>query len=120
MVKVCFMRWKNRNRPYGYIAEMPLTLHQKNSFVDPFFIVQIDEKTIPSELLGDQTVGFELGKTVRLDLDKLQKRFPDSTEKYTDENDVEQERVVYGYFSEHGRSNDDNPPVITMSEVLYG
>ncbi len=112
MVKLCFMRWKNKHRPYGYIAEMPLSLHQKNSFVDPFFIVQIDEKTIPADLLGNQTV--------RLDLDKLQKRFPDSTEKYTDENDVEQERVVYGYFSEHGRSNDDNPPVITMSEVLYG
>ncbi len=56
----------------------------------------------------------------RLDLDKLQKRFPDSTEKYIDENDVEQERIVYGYFSEHGRSNDDNPPVITMSDVIKG
>ncbi len=107
------MRWKGRHRPYGYIAAMPLEMHQENRFVDPFFIVQIDpDDIIPPELLGDPTV--------RLNLEVLQAKYPNSVEKYIDENDVEQERIVYGYFSEHGRSNDDNPPVITMSEVLYG
>ena len=112
MVKLCFMRWIGRHRPYGYIADMPLDMHQKNAFVDPFFIVQIDEKEVPKGLIGD--------KSVRLNLEVLQAKYPDTTEKYIDENEDEQERIVYGYFSEHGRSNDDNPPVITMEDVLYG
>lgn len=111
MVKLCFMRWRDRNQPFGYIADKPMLLGTKNPFLEPFIIVQADEKEIPKSLLTNDTV--------RLKIDKLQKLYPDSTEKYTDEEGKEQERVVYGYFSELGQSVDDNPPVITMEDVLY-
>lgn len=111
MIKLCFMRWCGKRKPFSYIADMPLQMHQKNIYVDPFIVVQIDEKEVPTELLGNQTV--------RLDLPSLQSKYPDSTERYIDEDGKEQERIIYGYFSEHGRSVDDNPPVITMGDVLY-
>lgn len=109
MVNVYFMRYKGRRQPYGYIADV--TNNYTCDFVDPFFIVQADEAEIPKEILANDTV--------RLNLPKLQKRHPDTTEQYKDENGDPQERIVYGYFSEYGRSTQNNPPVITMEDVLY-
>ena len=109
MVRLYFMR-EDRRKGRGYIADFPT--NAPCHYVDPFIIVQIDEATIPSELLGDPTV--------RLDLDKLIKKYPDTTEEYTDEDGNTQSRINYGYFAEQGRSVVEDCPVITLSDVLWG
>ena len=109
MVRVYFLR-NDRARKRGYVADLP---HNLNCYyVDPFIIVQIDEKEIPKEWLGDPTV--------RLDLNKLMKQYPNTTEDYLDEDGNAQTRTVYGYFHEKGRSVVEGCPVITMSDVLRG
>ena len=109
MIKVYFMR-KDAGRPRGYVADLPT--NAPCYFVDPFIIVQIDEADIPADWLGDPTV--------RLKLDELMKRYPNTEEEYTDENGDTQTRTVYGYFHEEGRSVVDGCPVVTMDDVERG
>ena len=104
------MREGTDTKHRGYVADLPN--NHKCYFVDPFIIVQIDEKSIPSDWLGD--------KTVRLDLNRLMDKYPSKEESYTDENGDTQTRTVYGYFHTEGRSDAENPPTITMSDVLRG
>jgi len=109
MVKVYFLRKEGR-RPRGYIADIPS--NAPCQYVDPFIIVQIDGSTIPQDILGDNSV--------RLNIEILEDSYPDETEEYVDENGDVQTRIVYGYFSEHGRSVVEGCPVITISDVLWG
>ena len=94
----------------GYIADVPNNL--PCSYVDPFIICQTDESNISIDLLTDDTV--------RLDLDKLMAKHPNTTEEYTDENGDIQTRTVYGYFHEQGKSVVENCPVITLDDIIRG
>lgn len=104
------MRDDRGHKKRGYVADLPQNLYCY--YVDPFIIVQIDESTIPEKWLGDPTV--------RLDLYKLMKQYPDTTEWYTDDNGDKQNRIVRGYFHAEGRSVVEDCPVITMSDVIRG
>ena len=114
MIDVYFMRWRGRNRPYSYVADNPVRTGTKCDFVDPFFIIRAHEPVLPPELLED--------RTVRLNLDLLQSKdeYKDKIVKYLDENGEEKERIEYGYFSEFGRSDAKNPPIITVDDILRG
>lgn len=104
------MRKGNYHCERGYIADYPHNLPLY--YLDPFIVVQVDETTIPAEWMTDETI--------RLDLNKLIAKYPDSTEQYVDENGNTQTRTIYGYFHEHGRSVVENCPVITINDVLRG
>jgi len=110
MVNVLFVRKSGRMVKRGTVADLPFGVDTSCPYVAPFIAVTIDEKTIPSGVVGSLTV--------TLKLDKLMKQYPSTTEKYKDEEGVEQERVVHGYFHEEGASKLPYP-VITMEDVTW-
>jgi hypothetical protein len=109
MIQVAFMR-KDLGKKRGYAADQPT--NKKFQYVDPFIIVQTDEANLSEDLIYDETV--------RLNLDKLMAEYPSTTEEYEDENGDTQTRTVHGYFHLEGRSDTENPPVITLSDILRG
>lgn len=113
MKYLVFMRRSGMHRPLGAIGEMPFD-NLDNWAInnpDPFIIVRVEESTLANnmQLLGE--------RGLRLKLDKLRSEYPDTSDKYVDENGVEQERTNYGYFSENGRSTLTDHPVITIEDV---
>lgn len=113
MIKVYFMRNDiTGHKKRGDVAALPT--NKPCFFVVPFIIVQIDEATIPEDYLGDSTVRLDLEKLMAMD------EYQDYPEEYTDDNGDKQTCIVRGYFHPEGRSNAENPPVITMSDVIRG
>ena len=108
MVNVAFIRKNGRMKPRGVVADLPFGVDVAIPYKEPFIIVQVDETTIPDGVVGNPTV--------RLKLEQLQKA--NTAEKYVDEDGVEQERIIYDYYSENGRSVEPFP-VITMEDVVY-
>ena len=98
MVNTYFIRQEGRRLPRGYVADIPNNF--ECSYIKPFIIVSIDEETIPSGLL--------INNSIQLKLDQLMARYPDSTEQYTvideDGNEEIKTRIVYGYFDKLGNS----------------
>ena len=110
MVNVIFIRHNGRKVARGTVADLPFGVNVPLNYVKPFIVVQVDEKTIPSGLVGNPTL--------RLKLDKLMLKYPSTIEKYTDEEGIEHERTIHGYFHEDGVSSKPYP-VITMEDVTY-
>jgi len=109
LINVYFMR-KDGRQKRGYIADVPT--NAKCSYVDPFIICQTDEKKISADILSDNTV--------RLDLDKLMARYPNTEQEYTDDEGNSNTFTVYGYFHAEGRSNMEDLPIITLDNILRG
>ena len=108
MINVAFIRHNGRMKPRGFVADLPFGITLPYS--KPFIVVQVDETTVPDGVVGNPTV--------ELKLDELMLKYPSTTEKYTDEDGVEQERIIHGYFHEDGNSSTPYP-VITMEDVDY-
>ena len=104
MKKLLFMRWRTGGKPYcSFVGEYDVSTTVGT--VEPYFIVLLDNPE---------------GKKIKsLKLANLQKLYPDSQETYFDENEVEQTRTIYGYFSELGRSRSENPPIIEIGDVEW-
>lgn len=110
MINVYFIRDNGKRQQRGYIADVPY--NGVCNYTKPFIIIQVDESTIPEEWLNDNTI--------HLDLDKLMNDYPNKIEEYVDEDGEVHEKVIYGYFHEHGNSVCVDAPIITINNVLRG
>ncbi len=108
---VAFMRVGGRNVPQFVIAQPILFDTSGWSDTRMFILCKIEEADLPVEM--------HYNPNIRLKIDKLQARYPDTVESYVDEEGQEQDRTLYGYFSENGVSSldIDKQPQLTKLDV---
>ncbi len=111
MNKVLFSRLNNRRTPRGYAVNFPYPMDMSCS-IEPFIVVQIDMAEIDMQSISKP-------ETIRLKMDKLMKQYPPTSETYEDENGETQTRITAGYFDLDGVSRHDNPPVITVDDLVW-
>ena len=102
--------------PKQYIFKKP----QRYEITDYSKIDEQYTKVRTNQLRNASNTSQQKDETIRLDLNKLMAQYPNSTEQYEDEEGNMQNRTVYGYFHEQGRSVVENCPVITINDVLRG
>ncbi len=106
------MRVAGRFVPQYQIAQ-PLLFDTSNwSDTTNFILCKIEEDDLPSEMAYNPNIV--------LKIKELQARYPDTIEKYIDEDGQEQERVIYGYFSTLGNSSIsiESQPQLTVNDVM--
>ncbi len=113
MIKsVPFMRVEGRLVPQFKIAQPMLFDTSKWSDTRNFILCKIEEANLPVEMHHN--------KNIKLKIDQLQARYPDTTEEYVDEEGNTHTVDVYDYFDPNGRSSEAEAPVIDFNDVIRG
>ncbi len=108
--KMMFMR-DDYARKRGQVVTTPFPVDTNMGTLKYFIIVQVDVTGFDQSSITDP-------RTIRLKLDQLMKRFPDTEETYIDEDGNEKTRTVYGYFDKRGASTNDGV-LITLDDLSW-